>query len=57
MTAPSRFGPLPCEQGVTFRLWAPAAKRVDLISGGGRAAAAELGELLREVPVCAFVRR
>jgi maltooligosyltrehalose trehalohydrolase len=37
MTAPPeeprmhRFGPLIADKGVTFRLWAPAAKRVDLL--------------------------
>ena len=31
MTAPSRFGPLLTENGVTFRLWAPGGKRVELM--------------------------
>ena len=31
MTAPPRFGPLLTGSGVTFRLWAPAAKRVELM--------------------------
>ena len=31
MTAPPRFGPLLTDQGVTFRLWAPAARAVKLL--------------------------
>jgi maltooligosyltrehalose trehalohydrolase len=31
MTAPSRFGPLLTDNGITFRLWAPGAKRVELL--------------------------
>lgn len=33
MTGASGFGPLLSADGVTFRLWAPAAKSVDLVSG------------------------
>jgi len=31
MSAPAQFGPQLTSSGVTFRLWAPAAKRVDLM--------------------------
>jgi maltooligosyltrehalose trehalohydrolase len=31
VTATSRFGPLLSERGVTFRLWAPGARTVDLV--------------------------
>ena len=31
MNAPAIFGPHLLSDGVTFRLWAPAAKRVDLM--------------------------
>ena len=31
MTQQYRFGPLLSEQGVTFRLWAPAAREVALL--------------------------
>jgi len=27
----TRFGPLPSDNGVTFRLWAPAARAVNLV--------------------------
>lgn len=31
MSAPSRFGPLLSDRGVTFRLWAPGARAADLL--------------------------
>ena len=31
MTAPALFGPLRTSEGVTFRLWAPAARSVDVL--------------------------
>src|SRR5262245_50398947 len=31
MSAPAQFGPLLTPSGVTFRLWAPAAKSVELV--------------------------
>ena len=31
MSAPSRFGPLLSDRGVTFRLWAPGAREVNLL--------------------------
>ncbi|HEY1154508.1 MAG TPA: malto-oligosyltrehalose trehalohydrolase [Pseudolabrys sp.] len=34
MTDTARFGPTVSAEGVTFRLWAPAAERVDLVSDG-----------------------
>jgi maltooligosyltrehalose trehalohydrolase len=34
MTGPFRFGPLVTPDGVTFRLWAPDAKRVALVCDG-----------------------
>ncbi len=36
MTASPRFGPLLTGNGVTFRLWAPGAKRMELMLDGPR---------------------
>ncbi len=33
MNAPTRFGPIHSDRGVTFRLWAPAAREVNLLLG------------------------
>src|SRR5262245_1790788 len=38
MSAGDCFGPLITTQGVTFRLWAPAARSVALVHGGTHAA-------------------
>ncbi len=34
MTGATRFGPLLSDMGVTYRLWAPAAQKVSLLTGG-----------------------
>ena len=45
------FGPQLHDDGVTFRLWAPAAKRVDLLLDSQIPMAAQDGWYRLEVPV------
>ena len=50
MTAAPRFGPLITGNGVTFRLWAPAAKRVDLLLDGPKSMQPRDGWFELDVP-------
>jgi malto-oligosyltrehalose trehalohydrolase len=51
MNDPARFGPLLDQDGVAFRLWAPAARRVELMLDGAHAMpAAEPGWYALHIP-------